>query len=196
MTKVQVKAFMSSKVMKLRNDDHTSNSSSLLATDGEDYEGERSNVENDALLHKLIHTKLLSSRSTDANLKPAERRRAIQGRVLELAAGAKLGSGDAAVRLDEHKRAAKKIRLGLERKASEKGAQTLEEAKNLGNYHNSIKHLFNAPAKGQLDRRKRDKGLKMGVGNFSGGVLKLSKKDFASEAGHANSRTRKTKGKR
>ncbi len=31
----------SSKVMKLWNDDHTSNSSGLLATDGEDYEGER-----------------------------------------------------------------------------------------------------------------------------------------------------------
>ncbi len=48
---------------------------------------------------------------------------------MELAAGAKLGSGDAAVRLDEHKRAAKKIRLGLERRASEKGAQALEEVR-------------------------------------------------------------------
>ena len=65
----------------------------------------------------------------------------------------------------------------------------------MGNYHSSIKHLFGAQPKEQPDRRKRDKGLKMGVGHFSGGVLKLSKKDFSSEAGHSSSKNHKGKGK-
>lgn len=91
----------------------------------------RTNLQNDALLHKLIHTQLLSTRSTDANLKPAERKRVVQGRVLELAAGAKLGSGENAVRQEEHKKASKKIRLGLERKASEREAQTLEQVRGI-----------------------------------------------------------------
>ncbi|KLO16335.1 hypothetical protein SCHPADRAFT_217011 [Schizopora paradoxa] len=197
MSKQQVKAFMSSKVTKLRHDDVARNPSSVEVGDDdeEQEEEERTNLQNDALLHKLIHTQLLSARSSDASLKPAERKRVVQGRILELAAGAKLGSGEKSVKLEEQKRASKKIRLGLERKASEREAQTLEQAKNLGNYHSSIKHLFGAQSKGQPDRRKRDKGLKMGVGRFAGGVLKLSKKDFSSEAGHSRSKARKGNGK-
>jgi len=56
---------------------------------------------------------------------------------------------------------------------------SLEQAKNLGNYHQSIKHLFDASSGGKQDKRKRERGLKLGVGRFSGGVLKLSKDEIA-----------------
>lgn len=50
------------------------------------------------------------------------------------------------------------------------------QAKNIGNYHPTIKKLFEsssaAPAK------KRERGLKMGVGKFSGGRLKLSREEI------------------
>lgn len=35
-------------------------------------------------------------------------------------------------------------------------------------------------------RKKRDRGLRMGVGKFSGGVLKLSKEEIASVQARSN----------
>ena len=53
------------------------------------------NAHNDAALHRLIHTQLLSgSLNTDLEMKPAQRRKALSGRVLELSGVAKLGNGE------------------------------------------------------------------------------------------------------
>jgi len=73
------------------------------------------------------------------------------------------------------------------------------KAKNLGNYHPTIKKLF-GPSAGPAKAR-RDRGLKMGVGKFSGGLLKLSRKDVSlaqggeqsSDRGRHNRGRRKTK---
>ena len=54
----------------------------------------------------------------------------------------------------------------------------------MGNYHRSIKHLYETDDKKRPDRKKRERGLKLGVGKFSGGVLKLSKDDVASVRGN------------
>lgn len=53
-----------------------------------------------------------------------------------------------------------------------------KQAKDVGNYHPALKQLYEAtPAK--PDRKNRDKGLRMGVGSFSGGVLKLRRNDIS-----------------
>jgi hypothetical protein len=88
----------------------------------------RTNSQNDAILHRLIHTKLLSgSLNPDLDLTPSHRRKALAGRVLEAAGGAKLGKGEKAVREAERNQAAKRVRLGIVEKQKQREQQRLEE---------------------------------------------------------------------
>ncbi|KAJ7368211.1 hypothetical protein DFH08DRAFT_796221 [Mycena albidolilacea] len=171
----QKKAFMSSKVSKLREEPGVQPSESTTADDEE----ERTNAQNDAILHRLVHTKLLSgSLSADLDMTPAHRRKALAGRVLELTGQAKLGKGEKSVREGERNKAAKRVRDGMLDKLKERQTQQLEEAKNLGNYHPTIKKLFESTGTSNAPRKNRERGLKMGVGKFSGGMLKLSKEEI------------------
>ncbi|KAJ7700000.1 hypothetical protein B0H17DRAFT_273864 [Mycena rosella] len=171
----QKKAFMSSKVSKLREDPGVQPETSAV-----DEEDERTNAQNDALLHRLVHTKLLSgSLNTELDLTPAQRRKALAGRVLELTGQAKLGKGEKSVREGERNKAAKRVREGILDKQKDRQKQQLEEAKNLGNYHPTIKKLFESTSTSEAPKKPRDRGLKMGVGKFSGGMLKLSKDEIS-----------------
>lgn len=57
---------------------------------------------------------------------PAQRRKALAGRVLEVAGKAKLGKGETAVRAKERNKAAKHVRDGLVTKQKERGQKQLE----------------------------------------------------------------------
>jgi hypothetical protein len=85
----------------------------------------RTNAQNDALLHKLIHTKLLSNQ--DVRLPPAKKRKALEGRILELTGDATLGKGESRVREAERNKAAKRVREGIAQKQKERRKQELEE---------------------------------------------------------------------
>ncbi|KAI0758279.1 hypothetical protein BC629DRAFT_1552373, partial [Irpex lacteus] len=148
----------------------------------EDEDDDLTNAQNDALLHKLVHTKLLSgSLSSELDLTPAQRRKALAGRVLEAAGQVKLGKGENVVRAKERNKAAKHVRDGLVAKQKERKEKALEEAKNMGNYHPRLKRLFSSDdTEEEKSKPKRERGLKMGVGSFSGGILKLSRNDIAS----------------
>ncbi|KAF4602158.1 hypothetical protein EYR40_005362 [Pleurotus pulmonarius] len=162
--KAAMKSFMSSKVSKLRED--TQQDQKEAPT--EEQEDEFNNAKNDALLHRLVHTKLLSgSLNPELNLTPAERRKALAGRVLELAGESKLGKGETSVRVAERNKAAKHVREGLVRKQHERETAQLEEAKQLGNYHPTLKKLYKGSASSTQHPRKRDRGLAMGIGKFS-----------------------------
>lgn len=85
-------------------------------------------MQNDKLLHRLVHTKLLSgSLNEELDLTPAQRRKALAGRVLEAAGKTKLGKGENAVRKAERNKAAKAIRDGLQAKQKERNEKKLEE---------------------------------------------------------------------
>lgn len=58
---------------------------------------------------------------------PAQRRKALAGRVLELTGGAKLGKGEKAVREAERNKAAARVRLGIVEKQHDREKQQLEE---------------------------------------------------------------------
>ncbi|KZT74447.1 hypothetical protein DAEQUDRAFT_660597 [Daedalea quercina L-15889] len=177
-SKAQMKAFMSSKVTKLTQDVREQ-SEDEKSDSGDD---ELTNSQNDALLHRLVHTRILSgSLNPELNLTPAQRKKALAGRVREAAGKAKLGKGERDVRLAERNKAAKRVREGMAAKQQERNEKQLEEAKHLGNYHPALKKLYEASAQGQ--KGKREKGLKMGVGSFKGGVLKLSKDEINSVVG-------------
>ncbi|KAG2369890.1 hypothetical protein BDR07DRAFT_1266468 [Suillus spraguei] len=177
-SKAQKKAFMATRVTSItgangaphQDEDDTKNNHEDIA-------------QNDALLHRLVHTKLLSGSLNPAlNLTHAQRDKALSGRVLELAGKTKLGKGEIAIRAAERNKASKRVREGLLRKKDERERQQLEEAKNLGNYHPTLKKLFDASS-GSSDRQRRVRGLGMGVGKFSGGTLKLSKEEINSVTG-------------
>ncbi|CAA7259682.1 unnamed protein product [Cyclocybe aegerita] len=174
---------MSSKISKMS----SSITTPTTKRSREEEENEKTNVQNDALLHKLVHTKLLSgSMNTELDLNPAQRRKALAGRVLELSGEAKLGKGEKAVRAIERTKAAKRVREGLNNKQQERRKQELEEAKNLGNYHPTLKKLFEASSSGPT--RKREKGMKMGVGTFNKGSLRLRREDVNAVMGGGFSR--------
>ncbi len=88
----------------------------------------RTNAQNDALLHRLVHTQLLSgSLNPELNLTPAQRKKALAGRIMEAAGKVRLGKGEASVRQKEHDRAAKHVRDGLAEKKKERQWKELEE---------------------------------------------------------------------
>ncbi|KAF9226471.1 hypothetical protein BS17DRAFT_775675 [Gyrodon lividus] len=149
----------------------------------EELADERTNTQNDALLHHLVHTKLLSgSLNPELNLNHAQREKAFSGRVLELAGSAKLGKGENSVREEESNKAAKRVREGLLRRKREREQKALEVAKNLGNYHPTLKRFYDSSSS-SAPGKKRERGLGMGIGKFVGGTLKLSREDIATMAG-------------
>ncbi|KAF8138572.1 hypothetical protein EV363DRAFT_1153780 [Boletus edulis] len=169
------KSFMSSKVSNI-----TPPASKEKIPD-EESDDERTNAQNDALLHRLVHTRLLSgSLNPDLDLNHAQRGRALAGRVLELAGAAKLGKGEGVFRQQQRNKAAKHVRDGLSRKEREQDKKALDEAKNLGNYHPTLKRIYGS---NQSAPKKRPRGLGMGVGKFVGGTLKLSREEIASVTG-------------
>ncbi|KAJ3490323.1 hypothetical protein NLI96_g1543 [Meripilus lineatus] len=172
----QMKAFMSSKVSKLTQDDVEEDEEDDTQ---ENDDLEMTNLQNDALLHRLVHTKLLSgSLNPDLDIKPSQRRKALAGRVLEVAGKAKLGKGETSVRAAERNKAAKHVRDGLITKQNDRNQKALETAKQMGNYHPALKQLYGTSS--NPSNKKRVRGMKMGVGSFVGGVLKLSKREVAS----------------
>ncbi|CAE6522002.1 unnamed protein product [Rhizoctonia solani] len=175
------KGFMSSKIH------HVQSESQPKPSQPEDSDAESdqeiSNTKNDKLLHELVHSQLLSNpHAFDAKQGSAKRSRTMAGRLLELADDAKLGRGAEALKTKENSRHAKRVRLGLLDKAKQREAKALEEAKALGNYHPSIKNNFDNLSSGGAKRR-RERGLALGIGKFRNGALTLSKNDIRSVEG-------------
>lgn len=168
--KVDRKTIMTSKLCQL-----TADESKLHSVEGEKVE--RTNAENDAILHRLIHTKLLSGFSNpELDLTPAQRQKSLDGCILELSCKVKPGKGEKTIREEERKRASKRVRDGLLQKQEMISKQKIMEAKNLGNYHPKLKRLFESS---DVLPRKRQRGLGMGVGKFRGGCLMLGQEDIA-----------------
>lgn len=90
----------------------------------------RNNTQNDALLHRLVHTQLLSCvANQELNLTPAQRKKALAGRIQELAGHSRLGKGEKSVRAKEHSRASKQIRDGMAEKQAERRGKQLAEVR-------------------------------------------------------------------
>ena len=86
------------------------------------------NAQNDALLHRLVHTQLLSgSLNPELGLTSAQRKKAMEGRVLELAGNSKLGRGEKMVRAQERDKASKRVREGLLEKQKQRREKVIQE---------------------------------------------------------------------
>ncbi|KAH9062159.1 hypothetical protein EDB87DRAFT_1674130 [Lactarius vividus] len=172
--------FKSSKVSQLSNQKSEHRKSDK---NGEDEDDEITNAQNDALLHRLVHTQLLSgSLNPELHLTSAQRKKALEGRVLELAGSSKLGQGEKTVRAKERDKASKRVREGMLEKQKQRREKLVQEAKEMGNYHPASKRLFQDPSE-KNTRRSRERGLRMGVGSFGGGMLRLSKREIETVQG-------------
>ncbi|OZJ04761.1 hypothetical protein BZG36_01833 [Bifiguratus adelaidae] len=135
----------------------------------EEIEEEEENKRHDKELQDLLNTTKLLENYEVEMMSGQERRRHHKKKLTEL--GAKAGKG---VKVPTA------ISLGMKTKERERAAAALEEAKNLGNYHRSIKHQFAVPGKEKDSKAyRRDRGIGMGIGKFKGGMLTLSKADIA-----------------
>ncbi|KAL1662469.1 hypothetical protein GGF50DRAFT_58857 [Schizophyllum commune] len=198
--KAPSKAFMSSKVSKLRTDGPIA-STSRSASKDDDADDEHTNAQNDALLHRLVHTQLLDPNLSSSS-KPSARRTALLGRLHELASASgasgkstlkqsRPGMGSKVIKTTERNAHAKAVREGLLRKQKELAARKVEEAKELGTYHPSLKRALGATDEELVGRERagrRERGLKMGVGKFKGGVLRLGREDIARVEGRGEGR--------
>lgn len=52
----------------------------------------------------------------------------------------------------------------------------------MGNYHPAFKKHFQDPLK-KSTKRNRERGLRMGIGSYGGGVLKLDRREIQSVQG-------------
>ncbi|KAI9512166.1 hypothetical protein F5148DRAFT_1164425 [Russula earlei] len=170
--RMQGKAFMSSRISKLK--DETQDQRTDGTTDPVDEEDDEPN---DVLLHRLVHTQLLSgSLNPELGLTSAQRKKALEGRILELAGSSKLGQGEKTVRAQERNKASKPVREGMLKKQKQRREKLVQEAKDMGNYHPVFKKIFRDPLE-KNTKRKRERGLRMGVGSYGGGVLRISKRE-------------------
>ncbi|PVG04471.1 hypothetical protein CPB86DRAFT_693663 [Serendipita vermifera] len=189
----QDKSFMSSKISKVRSSEKVAAPSNKKSK--KDQAEELESMQNDRSLYKLIHTKLLSaSLEGPSEGDGAKRKKSLEGRVLELTKNAKLGKGEGDVRRAEHNKAPRHIREGIIAKQKEKREKKLQEAKDLGNYHPTIKRLLSDPDKVSKPK-KRERGLGMGIGSFRGGILTLGKQDIQRGQGPSSFKS-KSGGKR
>lgn len=70
------------------------------------------------------------------------------------------------------------IALGMQVKRQEREKKNLQEVKDLGLYHHSIKHNWAGSTSSNKSKKTyRDKGIKMGIGKVKGGILTLSSND-------------------
>ncbi|KAG8895186.1 hypothetical protein FRB99_000713 [Tulasnella sp. 403] len=111
---------------------------------------------------------------------PAERRRALQGRVLELSGGARIGQGVKVLRHQYKVHQPKRERDLLEAKERRIDAARRKDAEDAGTYDKSFKKSLFIQKKKQRDWTK---GLGPGIGKFSGGVLKISGAEITSVMG-------------
>lgn len=69
------------------------------------------------------------------------------------------------------------MRLGMDKKQKERDQKKLQEAKDIGIYDKSLKHLYAAATK-EKDRKPRDRGIGSGIGKMKGSTLVLSKTEI------------------
>lgn len=165
---------------------------------GEEAEEEKAMQSNDRELSRLLSTTLFApggastgAQGTRRNLSSNE----TLARLMELSSssaarrGAAVGRGwgESAHKAAQMGKMPASMRAGLRRAQKDKLDKDVERAKELGNYHSSVKKLVGNNQAGMDlilgtrddDRKKRtrERGLGMGVGTFNRGTLRLSEEE-------------------
>ncbi|KAF9104529.1 hypothetical protein BGX27_010058 [Mortierella sp. AM989] len=159
------KKFMSSKISKL--DEAPPPMENPLTA--EEKEEELENKRNDAELHSLIKASRLLEQYNADQLDGVERRRHQRDQLVSLG-----------IQKKEKIKVPLQIGFGMISKQRERDVKELEEAKNNGMYHKSIKHTFAAAGGKKKERPRSERGLKTSMGRFKNGMLTLTEKEIKS----------------
>lgn len=169
------RGFMASKCSKIL--DGVGGAGAAVKRDPEDEKEERLNLLRDKELEELIRTHDLIKEYNESNLSGKDRRKFLENKALKIGAFKK----------PHHPR---DIRLGLHAAAVIRFNKRVEEARLSGAYNPRIKKdprpalgldSSEAPyvdAKLGYKRKKRSRGLSMGIGSYKSGVLVLKNSDL------------------
>ncbi|WWC98159.1 hypothetical protein V866_005050 [Kwoniella sp. B9012] len=173
----------------------------------EDDLDEQSNLKLDQTLHKMLLTTLLPTDTLDKANRPSEKRNHLQGRLRELASFNLPGEGISSLRSAELSRHPAHIRTAIMQKAQKKEKAQREEQRAAGNIDKRFGGLSDGGGKSRggrevkradigkevgkkkgmqgrtRDDSERARGLSLGVGKFSNGMLKLSRSEIQSVNG-------------
>ncbi|KAG0307024.1 hypothetical protein BGZ98_001217 [Dissophora globulifera] len=164
-TEFNFKKFMSSKISKL--DEAPAPMENPLTA--EEKAEELENKKNDVELHSLIKASRLLEQYNADQLDGADRRRHQRDQLVNLG-----------IQKKEAIRVPLQIGLGMMAKKRERDLRELEEAKNNGTYHKSIKHTFAAAGGKKKEKPRSERGLKTSMGRFKNGTLTLTEKEIKS----------------
>ncbi|KAG0248502.1 hypothetical protein BG011_010212 [Mortierella polycephala] len=164
-TEFSFKKFMSSKISKL--DEAPPPTENPLTADEKAEELE--NRRNDTELHSLIKASRLLEQYSAEQLDGVDRRRHQRDQLISLG-----------IQKKEKIKVPLQIGFGMMAKQRERDIKELEEAKNNGTYHKSIKHTFAAAGGKKKEKSRSDRGLKTSMGRFKNGVLTLTGKEIKS----------------
>ncbi|RIA96507.1 hypothetical protein C1645_754916 [Glomus cerebriforme] len=166
---IEWKSFMSHKISKVNEKPQMSLSKNVTAE-------EEINKKNDKELEELLKTTKLLEKYTTEQLTGKDRRKYNEQKMFELGAKPKKGM-----------KIPTPISLEIQSKRKEREQKNLEEAKNLGLYHQSIKHKWAASSSSSKSQQTRDKGIGMGIGKVKNGMLILSSKEIKHVQNNRNS---------
>ncbi|GBB91289.1 hypothetical protein RclHR1_18490002 [Rhizophagus clarus] len=155
------KSFMSHKISKVNGKPQISLSKNITRSE------EEINRKNDDELEELLKTTKLLEKYTTEQLSGKDRRKHVEQKMVELGAKPKKGM-----------KIPTPISLEIQSKRRERERKELEEVKNLGLYHKSIKHKWVSSSSSSKSQKVRDKGIGMGIGKMKNGMLILSSKDI------------------
>lgn len=128
-------------------------------------EREEENEQKDVELKELLATTRLLEEYQKEEMTGKERRKHMMSKLDELG-----------VRGGPKEKRALPMALGMQNKAKERDAKRLQDAKDLGIYDKSIKHLY---VKQTKKKRDRDPGITNGVGRMKGAMLTLKQRDIS-----------------
>lgn len=198
------KAFMSSKIGKIADEDQAVTAKLTTAEEEE----EKQLVANDRLLSELLSTTLFAPGTGNtskgkSNLSSND----TIARIMELSAsesqrkGQAIGRGwgENELKRQQLSKAPAAIRQGMRKAAGERRDKEREKAKELGTWHPSLKQAYSSQATAtemglKRETRKRQRGLGMGIGKFQGGTLKLSSQEISKINGKFKSPSSSSKG--
>ncbi|KAI9471901.1 MAG: hypothetical protein EXX96DRAFT_542048 [Benjaminiella poitrasii] len=130
----------------------------------EELEEEAENQKNDLELHQLLNTSNLLEELAQEEMTSREKRKTTMKKLVDLGA-----------KQVPNQRMPLSLKLGLEKGRKEREQAKLQEAKNLGIYDKSLKHLY---VKTKPKKRDRDPGITNGIGRMKGATLTIKQSDI------------------
>ncbi|GAB5588288.1 hypothetical protein Unana1_03188 [Umbelopsis nana] len=159
-SKAEYKAFMSSKVSKMEAPPLPPPKSA------KELEEEEENLAHDRELKELLATSKLLEEYEMEEMTGKERRKYNMNKLETLG-----------VKKSKPQKMPIQMRLGMDKKQKERDQKTLQEAKDIGIYDKSLKHLYAAASKPK-EQKKRDRGIGSSIGKMKGSTLVLSKTEI------------------